>query len=130
MEAPGHSFGDWETVKIPTTVEEGVSERVCTACGKREQRTLERVPPLSTGPTAEPPTEPTPDPLTEPSSEEETLLTAYPAPTCHVPTETVSVQPEPPAPRERREAGIRILIVLFAVAGGIFLVKLSVGKRM
>lgn len=37
----GHIWGDWKTVQEPTETKEGVEERVCSACSKKEQQTIE-----------------------------------------------------------------------------------------
>ncbi len=40
-----HSFGDWHIVKEATETEEGMMERTCTVCGKKETKTIaKRVP--------------------------------------------------------------------------------------
>ena len=36
----GHTWGEWETVKQPTTTETGLRQRVCGVCGKVEQEKL------------------------------------------------------------------------------------------
>ena len=77
--AAGHSFGNWVEVKPATTAETGLAERTCIACGKKEQKLLEKLEPEPTQPTTEPttnptepttePTEPTTEPTTPPSTE-------------------------------------------------------------
>ena len=42
IDASGHSFGNWETVKESTTTEEGVQERTC-ACGEKETQTIDKL---------------------------------------------------------------------------------------
>ena len=70
-----HSYGSWVTVKDATEQEEGLQERTCTSCGKKEQQKLDKLPPQETEPTTEPSTEPpteaptttpTEPPITEP----------------------------------------------------------------
>ena len=43
IDATGHSWGEWVTVKEPTTTEEGLAKRTCSACGTEEEKTLDRV---------------------------------------------------------------------------------------
>ncbi len=38
-----HTFGDWTVVKAPTTAEDGMEERVCSACQKKETRPVEKL---------------------------------------------------------------------------------------
>lgn len=38
-----HKYGDWKVVKEPTDVEEGLREKVCSACGHKIQETLPMV---------------------------------------------------------------------------------------
>ena len=38
-----HQFGEWITAKVPTSTEEGLSERVCT-CGEKETKTIGKLP--------------------------------------------------------------------------------------
>ena len=40
------SYNDWETTKEPTLEEEGVKERTCKYCGKKETETIERLKPV------------------------------------------------------------------------------------
>jgi hypothetical protein len=54
-EALGHHYGDWTQVKVPTTEETGLEERVCTNCGNKEQREVDKMEPAPTEPK---PTEP------------------------------------------------------------------------
>ena len=35
-----HEWSDWETLKVPTCIDEGVKARYCQLCGKEEQATL------------------------------------------------------------------------------------------
>lgn len=42
VDASGHRFGDWETVKEATTTEEGLQERTCT-CGEKETQTIDKL---------------------------------------------------------------------------------------
>lgn len=44
VDASGHSFGDWTTVKDATTTEEGLQERTCK-CGEKETQTLPKIEP-------------------------------------------------------------------------------------
>lgn len=39
-QARGHSFGQWVTVKEPTTTATGLAERACSRCTEKEQKTL------------------------------------------------------------------------------------------
>lgn len=41
--AVGHSFGEWETTKAPTTTATGIAERKCVNCSARETRTLSKL---------------------------------------------------------------------------------------
>lgn len=112
MEATGHSFGEWETVKKPTITEKGLSRRVCTACGETQQQELEKLTPLPTEPPAEPiPTAPV---------QTESSATA--------PNETEPA-PVPPAPQERAAAGLWIVLILLAVVGAIAAVKILTKKK-
>lgn len=38
-----HSFGEWVVVKAPTATEEGIEECVCSVCGGKETRTIEKL---------------------------------------------------------------------------------------
>ncbi len=42
-EATGHSWGQWTTVKEPTTTDTGEAQRKCNACNESESRTLPKV---------------------------------------------------------------------------------------
>lgn len=44
VEATGHSFGEWVTVKEPTTEAEGLKERVCANCDEKEEEKIEKLP--------------------------------------------------------------------------------------
>ena len=39
VDASGHNFGDWETIKEATTTEEGLQERTCQ-CGEKESKVI------------------------------------------------------------------------------------------
>ena len=69
-----HSYGEWETVKEPTTTEEGSRKRVCAACGAEETESI----PVVDMP--EPTTKPT-EPATKPSEEPTTAPTTQPGTT-------------------------------------------------
>lgn len=43
ISATGHSFGDWVTVKEPTTTATGKAERTCSKCSSKEERVLDKV---------------------------------------------------------------------------------------
>lgn len=40
MPALGHSFGPWKTIREATAEESGLMERICTACGEKEEKTV------------------------------------------------------------------------------------------
>ncbi len=40
----GHTFGEWVTVKEPTTTEEGSKERTCSVCQTKETETIAKLP--------------------------------------------------------------------------------------
>ena len=42
--AKGHTFGEWVTVKEPTTTEEGSKERNCSVCQTKETETIAKLP--------------------------------------------------------------------------------------
>ena len=42
--AKGHTFGEWVTVKEPTTTEEGSKERICSVCQTKETETIAKLP--------------------------------------------------------------------------------------
>lgn len=115
VEAAGHAFGEWETVKEPTVEEAGISQRTCANCTETEQREIEKLTP----PPTEPPTQPEP---TEPVKTE-------PPTTAPNATESAPTQPEPPAPQERIGAGLWIMLILVAVAGAIVAVKFLTKKK-
>ena len=48
IDAFGHEWGDWETIKEPTYEEEGTEERVCEACGEKETKAIAKLVPSST----------------------------------------------------------------------------------
>ena len=41
-EKTGHKWNDWLVTVIPTASTEGMEERVCSVCGKKESRVLEK----------------------------------------------------------------------------------------
>lgn len=57
VEATGHIYGEWETVKEPTTEETGLQQRKCQNCDAAEERELETLPPEPTAPPTQPPTQ-------------------------------------------------------------------------
>ncbi|MBQ8359264.1 MAG: leucine-rich repeat protein [Oscillospiraceae bacterium] len=96
--ATGHSFGDWAKVKPATTAETGLAERTCTACGKKEQKQLEKLEPEPTQPTTVPttnPTEPTTQP-TEPTTKPTTSPTTEPTEPATQPSTAPSTKPTQP----------------------------------
>ena len=108
VDAAGHSFGQWETRMEPTVEAAGLESRKCQNCDISEERELEKLPPPPTEPPIQPPTVPA----------------ATPPETAPAPT-----QPQPPAPQERIEAGLWILLILLAVAGAIVAVKFLTKKK-
>ena len=40
-----HDFSQWELVKSPTEIETGIEERVCSCCGEKEERSVEKLSP-------------------------------------------------------------------------------------
>lgn len=42
--ATGHSFGNWQTVKAPTTTSEGTEKRTCSVCGVSETKKIAKLP--------------------------------------------------------------------------------------
>ena len=52
----GHLFGEWTTVTEPTVEAEGVKERVCSVCGEKQTKTIEKLP-ASEAPAPEAPAE-------------------------------------------------------------------------
>ena len=48
--ALGHTYGEWTQVKVATTEEAGLEERVCGTCGGKEQRELAKLEPAPTEP--------------------------------------------------------------------------------
>ncbi len=48
IDALGHEWGDWETIKEPTYEEEGTEERVCEVCGEKETKAMAKLVPSST----------------------------------------------------------------------------------
>ena len=43
IEALGHDFGEWFTVKEPTVFEEGLEKHVCSRCGAEEENVLDKL---------------------------------------------------------------------------------------
>ena len=43
IEATGHTYGEWTTIKEPTQDEEGIEERECSNCGHKETRTTPKL---------------------------------------------------------------------------------------
>ncbi len=41
--AKGHKFGNWVMVKAPTTSNKGTEERICSVCGAKETRSIEKL---------------------------------------------------------------------------------------
>ena len=41
VEATGHSYGEWKIIKEPEIGVEGLRERICTECGKKEQLVID-----------------------------------------------------------------------------------------
>lgn len=63
--ATGHTWGEWTVKTEPTETEEGVSERVCTACGEVETKAIPMLEPSdepSEGPSEKPGNEPSDEP--------------------------------------------------------------------
>lgn len=46
IEPTAHSFGQWNVVKAATVWEEGLEERICKVCGKRESNVIEKLAPI------------------------------------------------------------------------------------
>lgn len=59
--ATGHSFGDWKETKAPTETSEGLAERKCSVCGKKEQKKLNKLEPSDPGPSDDPDPVPVPE---------------------------------------------------------------------
>lgn len=66
--ATGHTWGEWTVKTEPTETEEGVSERVCTACGEVETKAIPMLEP-SDEPSEEPSNEPSEGPSEKPGNE-------------------------------------------------------------
>lgn len=45
IKATGHTWGEWKTVKEPTTSAEGTSQRTCKTCGATENKSIAKLPP-------------------------------------------------------------------------------------
>jgi len=48
-DATGHSWGSWKVTKEATVSSEGAEQRICTNCGQKESRSIEKLP-LETSP--------------------------------------------------------------------------------
>lgn len=94
--ATDHSYGDWVTVKEATEQEEGLQERTCANCGKKDEQKLDKLPPKETEPPTEPPTEPATAPPTEAPTVPPTQ--APTAPPTEAPTEAPATEPAPAGP--------------------------------
>ena len=64
----GHTFGQWETIRQPTTENHGLEARKCLKCGVKQEQLMDKLTP----PPTEPPvhTEPTQPPTTAPAATE------------------------------------------------------------
>ena len=71
----GHTYGDWKVTKAATTTEEGIEERSCTVCGKKQTKAIDK---LKEEPSKEPEKEPTKDPEKEPTKDPEKEPTKEP----------------------------------------------------
>lgn len=60
-----HTYGDWKVTKAATTTEEGIEERSCTVCGKKQTKAIDK---LKEESSKEPEKEPTKEPEKEPSA--------------------------------------------------------------
>lgn len=107
--ATGHSFGDWKTVKEPTTEKTGKAERKCSDCGKVEGKTLEKLDapePTETKPAETEPAETTPT-ETEPAQTQPTEtgpVETQPAETEPTETEPTQTQPAETEPSQTQPA--------------------------
>ena len=43
-DATGHSWGDWKVAKEATVNSEGAEQRICSSCGQKESRSIEKLP--------------------------------------------------------------------------------------
>lgn len=50
IEATGHDFGEWVTVKEPTTEEDGLKERICANCDAKEEEAIGKLPSVFVNP--------------------------------------------------------------------------------
>lgn len=109
--ALGHSFGEWEIVKAPTTEEPGTQSRQCQNCPEIEEKQIDVLPPTQTEPGMTDP------PITEPSAE--------PAPTeqdTTVPTEAKPAPTEPFTQDPEKQPNL----VPWIIVGGVLLVITAV----
>ena len=65
-DAVGHNWGQWTTVIAPTETTEGNAERICAACGSKENRKLDKIIPDHTHSYTGKVTEHTPAPAVAP----------------------------------------------------------------
>lgn len=99
MDALGHTFSEWETVKEPTAEDAGLAQRTCVNCTEIQQQQIEKLPP--------PHTEPPPQPAT---SDE-------------------NIQLAPAASQDRTAAGMGVFLILLAIAAAIVTVKWLTQRR-
>ena len=126
----GHSFGEWKTIKNPTTHEPGIQSRCCKVCEKTEEKPIDPItePPVEqpTDPPEEQPTEPSVEPVdpTEPPAEPTTQPPTQPEPT--QPSKPAVDEPATTEPNKTNEPE-QANLVPWIIAGSVLLVLTAVG---
>lgn len=99
-----HSYGNWVTVKDATEQEEGLQERTCAGCGKKDQQKLDKLPPQQTEPSTEPPTVPPTEAPTAPPTEAPTEAPTNPPVTEPPVSEPPATTPAEAMPEENGDS--------------------------
>ena len=80
LDATGHQFGEWKTLKEASYMNEGIQERICSKCNFTESKNLPKIPqPETEAPEPSKPETPTTEAPTVKPSEPETPATEAPA---------------------------------------------------
>lgn len=99
-----HSYGNWVTVKDATEQEEGLQERTCAGCGKKDQQKLDKLPPQEAEPSTEPPTVPPTEAPTAPPTEAPTEAPTNPPVTEPPVSEPPATTPAEAMPEENGDS--------------------------
>lgn len=120
-----HSFGEWKTIKNPTTHVPGIQSRCCKVCEKTEEKPIDPI----TEPPVEQPTDPPEEQPTEPSVEPVDPTEPPTEPTTQPPTQPSKPAVDEPATTEpnKTDEPEQANLVPWIIAGSVLLVLTVVG---